>query len=513
MGYGEKHGSFLSRREFLKYGGAAAAAGLAGGKSLSAFAAPDPTRPNVLFLAADDLRPDFGCLGNPVIKTPNIDRLAARGTIFSRVYCQMSLCNPCRSSLLSGIRPDTLKIYDQETHFRSIHPTIVTLPQVFKNAGYETLSVGKIFHNTLPDPASWSRPEPTLPLNYPYLDPETRARLQKRREAARALGRSDSFIGTYVRGPATESFDAPDNLYEDGAIADTGINLLRELKGKQPFFLAVGFISPHLPFVSPKKYWDLYDRGKIPMAENYFPPKGAPRFSLNPLTEFHCHEDFLDAPEPTEGLLPEAQARLLKHGYYASVSFVDAQVGRILDVLDGLGLRDNTIVVLLGDSGWKLGEHGGWGKFTNYEIDTRATLLVSAPGQGRPGQNVSRLVELVDLFPTLCELGGLKPPSHLEGASAAPLIHDPGRPWKTAAFSQFPRGFTNRYMGRAMRTDRYRYIEWRDWLDDSLIATELYDHAVDPQENINIAGASENAGLVQALAAQLKAGWPAALPK
>jgi iduronate 2-sulfatase len=514
MAYGEKAMSPLSRRDFLKIGGAAAAAaGLGGGLGFPAFAAPAEDRPNVLFLSADDLRPDFGCLGNPVIKTPNIDRLAGRGTIFSRVYCQMSMCNPCRSSLLTGLRPDTLKIYDQESYFRTSHPTIVTLPQAFKNVGYETVAVGKIFHNTLPDPPSWSRPGPELPLNYPYLDPETRARLHKRREAARALGRSDAFIGTYVRGPATEAFDAPDNLYEDGAIADTAINLLRELKRKPPFFLAVGFISPHLPFVSPKKYWDLYDREKIPMADNYFPPKGAPRFALNPMTEFRCHEDFIDAPEPAEGLLPEPQARLLKHGYFSSVSFVDAQIGRVLDALDSLGLRNNTIVVLLGDSGWKLGEHGAWGKFTNYEVDTRATLLLAAPGQGRPGQNAGALTELIDVYPTLCEMAGLTPPAHLEGLSAAPVIRDPGRPWKTAAFSQFPRGFTNRYMGRAMRTDRYRYIEWRDWLDDRLVAAELYDHAVDPEENVNVAGVPENAGLVESLSARLKAGWRAALPK
>jgi iduronate 2-sulfatase len=469
--------------------------------------------PNVLFISVDDLRPELGCLGEPVIKTPHIDRLAARGTIFSRAYCSMSMCNPSRASLLTGLRTLTLNIYDQETHFRKVRPGAVTLPQLFKNNGYETVAVGKIFHYSLPDPPSWSRPEPQIPLFYEYMDAETRKRLMARRQAARSIGRSDAFIASYVRGPATECFDAPDTLYRDGAIANAAVGLLRELRGKQPFFLGVGFFAPHLPFVTPKKYWDLYDRDGIPMAPNYYLPKGAPLFAMNPLTELNCHEDFVAAPNPTEALLPVAQARLLKHGYYACVSFVDAQIGRILDVLTALGLRDNTIVVLFGDSGWKLGEHGGWCKFTNYEVDTRTALVFVASGQERPGGCANGLVELVDIYPTVVELAGLAPPPGLEGASLVPIMRQPERPAKSAAFSRFPRGFTNRFMGQAMRTERYRYIEWRDWLDDTLIATELYDHETDPGENANIAGAPENASLVRALAVQLKAGWQAALPK
>lgn len=517
----------LDRRAFLRLGGAAAAStaasisGLFGAdaprssrflNAQASPASPSGSRPNVLFISCDDLRPEFGFLGNSVIQTPNIDRFASRATTFGRVYSQMSMCNPCRTSLLTGLRPDTTRIFDQDTHFRSVVPNTITLPQAFKNAGYETVAVGKIFHNTLPDPTSWSRPEAEIPLNFAYLNPETRARMDKRRERARAMGRTDGFINAYLRGPSTESFEAPDNLYEDGAIADAAINLLRELRGKQPFFLGVGFISPHLPFVSPKKYWDLYDRDTIPPAPNYYLPKAAPRFSLNRLTEFRCHEDLVLAPDPSEGLLPEPQARLLKHGYYASVSFLDAQIGRLLDGLTALGLRDKTTVVLLGDSGWKLGEHGGWGKLTNYEIDTRATLIISLPGLTPAAKIENRIVELLDLHPSMCELAGISPPPNLDGVSFAPLFRDAARPWKSAAFSQFPRGFSNRIMGRAMRTDRYRYIEWIDWYDDVLIETELYDHQTDPQENVNIAVDQANAALVRSLAAQMKAGPKAALP-
>ena len=516
-------GRSLNRRAFLKVGSAAAASAAATSSGLFSMAphsspgvqnASSPAgRPNVLFISVDDFRPELSCLGESVVITPNVDRLVARGTIFSRAYCSMSMCNPSRASLLTGLRTSTLNIYDQETHFRQVRPNAVTLPQLFKNNGYETVGVGKIFHNSLPDPPSWSRAEPKIPPYYEYMDPETRAHLQARRQAASNMGRSDTFIGSYMRGPATERFDAPDNLYRDGAIADTAVGLLRELKTKQPFFLGVGFFAPHLPFVAPKKYWDLYKRDEIPMAPNYHLPKGAPLFAMNSLTELNCHEDFVAAPNPTEALLPEAQARLLKHGYYACASFVDAQIGRLLEVLAALGLRDNTIVVLFGDSGWKLGEHGGWSKLTNYEIDTRTALVISAPGQDRPGGRADGLVELVDIYPTVSELAGLTPAADLEGTSLVPLLSHPERPWKSAAFSRFPRGFTNRFMGRSMRTERYRFIEWRDWFDDTLVATELYDHQTDPQENTNIAADAGNADLVQRLSKQMLAGWKAALPK
>lgn len=503
----------LDRRHFLKLTGVAAAAGLLPISPLFSFSRQKDERPNILFIGVDDLRPELGCYGSDLVKSPNIDRLARQGLVFTRAYCQAAMCNPARSSLLTGMRPDSLRIYDLETHFRKIHPDLVTLPQHFKNYGYESVGIGKIFHGPLPDPISWSRPEPRVPVLYHYLAPETRARQRNREAAARRQGYSEAWIDMYLRGPATEAFDAPDNLYWDGAAAEVAVSTLAELRAKQPFFLAIGFAKPHLPFVAPKRYWDLYKREDIPLAKNGFLPKGAPVFAINSLTELACYEDFVQVPNPAEGQLSESQARLLKHGYYACISYVDAQIGCVLNALDRLGLRENTIIVLWSDHGWKLGEHGSWGKQTNYEIDNRCTLMISIPGQAHRGESTSALVEQVDLFPTLCELAGLKLPPNLEGTSMVPLFQDPGRPWKSAAFSQFARGFTYRFMGCSMQTERYHYVEWRDWIDGRLVAVELYDHETDPMENVNVADAPDHQELVQQLARQLGAGRRAARHK
>lgn len=501
----------LKRREFIKLGGVAAGAGMFSG----AFPAPRAqglSRPNFLFITADDLRPELGCYGVEAIRTPHIDRLAREGMLFSRAYCQMPVCNPSRASLMTGFRPDTLGVYDNETSFRKVAPSLVTLPQIVKSRGYRSVGVGKVFHNYLPDPDSWDLDKPSVALDLIYASPETRAHQAKREAAARALGRSRAWIESCVRGPATESFDAPDGDYWDGAVADEAALDLERLSGRQPFFLAVGFLRPHLPFVAPKKYWDLYEREGIPLAPNSDPPKNSPMMALNQMTELASYEDFVHVPNPYEGRLTEAQARLLKHGYYASVSFMDAQVGRVLDALERTGLRDSTVVVFLGDNGFKLGEHGSWAKYTNYEVDTRVPLIISAPGRGLQGATTDALVELVDIYPTVCEMAGIDVPASREGTSLVPLLGEPRRPWKTAAFSQFPRGWFFRFMGRAMRTDRYRYIEWRDQLDGALAAVELYDHENDPLEDENIAGQPGNEGLVKRLSEQLARGWRSAKP-
>lgn len=505
--------ALLKRREFIRLTGAAAAGGLLPGALAFSPRPGARKRPNVLFIIVDDLRPEAGCYGSDVVKTPHIDRLARSGLVFSRAYCQQAVCNPSRASLLTGLRPNTLRVWNNETHFRARNPGVVTLPQLFLNNGYASLKIGKIFHNTLPDPPSWNQPEPPIPVTHIYLSPETRARQQERAAAARKIDRSEAWINAYIRGPATEAYDAPDVLYWDGAAASAAITALWNLRNKTPFFLGLGFMRPHLPFVAPKRYWNLYKREEIPLPQNYFLPRGAPRFAMNFLTELASYEDFVLAPNPTEGLLSEGQARLLRHGYFACVSFIDAQIGRVLDALDHLKLRETTIVVLLGDHGWKLGEHGGWGKLTNYECDTRSTLIISAPGQPHPGSVTSALVEFVDIYPTLCELAGLEIPQNLEGSSLGPLFQDPARPWKTAAFSQFARGYFNRFMGRAVRTERYRYVEWRDRLSGSLIAAELFDHETDPLENENIASRPGNEELVKQLARILSQGWQAAKPK
>ncbi|HBO44085.1 MAG TPA: iduronate sulfatase, partial [Planctomycetaceae bacterium] len=291
-------------------------------------------------------------------------------------------------------------------------------------------------------------------------------------------------------------------------------------RGK-PFFFAVGYYRPHLPFNAPKKYWDMYDRDAIPPATNDFVPKGSPPMAMNTNRELQSYADLADAPRPDEGPLAEARARLLKHGYYASVSYTDAQIGRLLDRLDELDLADETIVVLWGDHGWKLGEHRGWCKMTNYEIDTRVPLIVRMPGAKENGKSCDRLVEFVDIYPALCELAGVDAPAELEGTSFVPLLGDATRPWKKAAFSQFlragkwvaPDGAP--YMGYTIRTDRWRLVQWYGWDEvkqarGGLAATELYDHKTDPNENVNVAGLAENQDIIAELAGQLDANRRAA---
>jgi iduronate 2-sulfatase len=280
-------------------------------------------------------------------------------------------------------------------------------------------------------------------------------------------------------------------------------------RGKQPFFLAVGFIRPHLPFVVPRPYWDRYDPATIPLATNAFLPRGAPEVafgdrSLGGFYELRDYMDYLHTPSPFEGSLTQPQQRELKHGYYASVSFIDAQVGRLLAELEGLGLADNTVVVLWGDHGWKLGEHNGWCKQTNYEVDTRAPLMFRVPGAKENGTQSHALVEFVDIYPTLCECAGLPVPEGLDGVSLAPLLRGTANQVKTAAFSQFPRRHEGRrFMGYAVREERYRYIEWRDRATGRIAARELYDHETDPAENENIADVATNAGAVAMLSARL----------
>lgn len=456
-----------------------------------------PTRPNVLFIAVDDLRPELGCYGTEGILSPNIDALAARGTVFDRAYCQQAVCSPSRTSLLTGCRPDTTKVYDLETHFRKNLPDVVTLPQHFKNHGYITRSLGKIFHGGLDDQASWSDPPARVGRPMYALEENQRLVNRKRDEAKGKKFPTASARYNAMAGPAYECTDVPDNTYSDGVIADAAIAILRDMEGK-PFFLAVGFLKPHLPFIAPKKYWDLYDRDAIPMASNPFPPKDAPKIALSNWGELRAYHDI-----PEVGPLTADDARTLKHGYYACVSYVDAQLGRILNELDRLGLRDNTVIILWGDHGWKLGEHGMWCKHTNFENDARAPLICAAPSQKACGRHTPALVEFVDIYPTLCELSGLPLPKHLEGDSFADLLDDPALPGEPTAISQYPRG---NVMGYSMRTDRYRFTLWQKRQGDhETVAVELYDHVADLAENLNIAADPANGALVETLTAQLTA--------
>jgi choline-sulfatase len=485
--------------------------------------------PNILFIAVDDLRPELGCYGNEYVKSPNIDRLAEDGITFTRAYCQSAVCNPSRASLLTGLRPDRIKVWDLRTDFRDHAPEVVTLPQYFKNNGYQSVGIGKIYHNTIPDTPSWSEPKIHID-GYPF-DPDAVYRkqenidfLESRKKQLIAAGKQHRYIDRigewYLKSFATENVDMPDDVYYDGAQTDVAIQKIEELHQKnEPFFFAIGYYRPHLPFNAPKKYWDLYNREQIPLAENDFIPSDAPLMAINNLRELRGYTDFKNTPHPSQSKINTEEARLLKHGYLASVSYIDAQIGKMLDYLDRTGIRENTIIILWGDHGWKLGEQGSWCKMTNYEIDTRVPLIISTPALVGKNIRSDALVEFVDIFPTLCELAGLTFPSDLEGLSMVPLLKNPNTPWKKAVFSQFlregiwiaPDGVE--YMGYSMRTDRYRYVRWINWETKTLAAQELYDHQTDPAENKNIANLAENKSLVEKLSTQLDAGWEAAIPE
>ena len=504
----------MQRRELLRM----AAIGL-----LGVGRAADVRRPNVLFIAVDDLRPELGVYGASHVKSPRIDQLGRSGTVFTHAYCQQALCNPSRASMLTGLRPDTLRVWNLQTGFRTTKPDAVTLPQYFKQHGYHTVNIGKIFHNILPDAASWSEPDLHI-VGFPYdpdavyRSPREMAALEARKQQITAAGNQRRYLDSlgewYLKSNATEAPDVPDNAYYDGAQTDLAISKLQALQAAgQPFFFGIGYYRPHLPFNAPKKYWDLYERAKIPLAANSRLPKDAPPMAQNMNRELRGYLDFAQAPRPDEGTVTEDQARLLRHGYFASVSYVDAQIGRLLDELDRTGLASNTIVVLWGDHGWKLGEHNSWGKMTNYEVDTRVPLIVRAPGQ-RAGRS-DGLVESVDIYPTVCELAGLPRPGELEGSSLVPLMRQPSRAGKRAIFSQYlrdgiwvaPDGVA--YMGHSIRTQRYRYVEWKKWPSGEFAARELYNLETDPGEDVNLADRPAARALRDQLSARLHRGWRA----
>ncbi len=471
--------------------------------------AADEARPNVLFIAVDDLRPQLACYGHEEMITPNFDALARRGMVFERAYCQAAVCRASRLSLLTGLRPDSTRIQSNGgPFFRTRMPDLVTLPQQFKNHGYHSQSFGKIFHGAMKvrsrwnDVKSWSAPAWWPGPRY-YYTPEGIA------SARQAFARSrpskdvplDAWVDYFVLGQSYEAPEVEDNVLYDGQVADQAIATLGKIH-QRPFFLAVGFLKPHLPFIAPKKYWDLYPADRVHVADNQHPPRDVPKMAL---TNWGHPRAYTDVPD--SGPMPKDLVLRLTRGYAACVSYVDAQIGRVLSELDRLGLRENTIVVLWGDHGYHLGENDIWGKATNFELSTRVPLIVSAPRMKAAGRKSSALVELVDLYPTLCELAGLPLPKHLEGTSLAPLLDSPDRPWKTAAFSQYPR---SRAKGRSIRTSRWRLTRWAE--SGKTVGLELYDHQRDPGENENLAARAEHASLVQQLTDQLDAGWQAARP-
>lgn len=512
--------------------------------------------PNILFIAIDDLRPELGCYGSSIAKSPNLDRLASEGLKFNRAYCQQAICSPSRASLMTGARPDTIGVIENTAYFRDLNPEIVTLPQHLIANGYETVYCGKIYHAKMTDhDLSWSRGPAWKSCRYQrqklpgsYALPENQKIWQEnRKEMLAKYGPNGS--GGLVHGPAYEAADVEDHVYGDGFNTQLAIATLedhiRKNTGK-PLFLALGLVKPHLDFIAPRKYWDMYDRDAIKIATQTSPPQGGAATGLHASFELRTRHGI-----PKSGPIGEELARTLLHGYYACVSYVDAQVGLMLDALEKNGMRENTIVIVWGDHGWHLGDMGIWGKATNYEIATRVPLMIRTPDMKLRGVTTDALVELVDIYPTLCELSGVPLPEHLEGRSFAPLLKEPGQPWKKAVFSQFPNPalrewaanplsagmrqtffgplirdvesriirqqgtrwdrdlFENHLMGYTMRTDRYRLVLWRDYRDPDLppLFVELYDHQLDPEETRNVA--DMNPQLVKQLTMQFDRGWRA----
>jgi len=470
-------GNYLAtRRQFLKVAAAAVAAAIGGRTRRQSFAEEGPRvrgqsrdlpgvhrKRNVLFIVADDLNNSLGCYGHPVVKSPNIDRLACRGMRFDHAYCQFPVCNPSRTSLLTGLRPDSTGVLDNRTPFRSRLHDAVTLPQLFRQQGYFTARLGKVFHSgkDMDDPKAWDL----------AADPAGTP-LGKTGEGRNLTAGRIAWCRWLAA--AGEDEDQP-----DGQIALEAIRLLKQQRDK-PFFLALGFHKPHDPFVVPKRYFDLYP------LERLSPPQDPPDRSP-------------DLPHAIGGgwksefdRFTGQDRREFMRAYYAGISFMDAQVGKVIDSLDRFDLSDNTIIVFFGDHGYHLGERGWWNKNTLFELSARAPLIVAGPNMKATSGNCRRMVEFVDIYPTLADLCGLPAPGNLEGSSFRPLLSDPKRPWKKAAFTQVQRG---RFAGRSVRTDRWRYTEW----DEGKRGVEFYDHHNDPGEYHNLADDPKRAHVVAAL--------------
>ena len=422
-------------------------------------------RPNVLFIAVDDLRPEIASFGSVQMVTPNIDKLAERSVRFDRAYCMVPTCGASRASLMSGIRPAPGRFMTYLARADEDAPGRVTLNTHFKKNGYHTVSMGKIFHHTADNVHGWSEK--------PWKPRGTTKTYAK--EANNTAAKNNP--GRRKYGPAYESADVADEDYRDGVLAAEAVNTIGRLsKQEEPFFLAVGFTKPHLPFVAPKRYWDLYDFDKIQLPENYKVPENAPKEAIHSFGELRSYHGV-----PKKGPLSDIEARRLIHGYYACVSYTDAHIGRLMKALEENGLDDNTVIVLWGDHGWNLGDHTLWCKHCCFESSMRAPLMFSAPTlKGfQKGAATKSLAEFIDIYPTLCDLTGLDAPSHLHGKSLVPILKDPSASVKPFAIGRYRNGDT-------IRDDRYRLTVYQTGQGKPPVKM-LYDHTKDPLENVNIA--------------------------
>lgn len=439
---------------------------------------------NVLFFLIDDLRPNLGCYGDRLAITPNIDRLARRGIVFNRAYCQQAVCNPSRTSMLTGLRPDETGVYNLQAHFRKKVPEAITLPQAFKESGYNTVGLGKVFHalSATLDSVSWTR---SL-TNY----------------GGRNYVLPENLKGRGAKKNITEMPDVPDISYEDGKIAGDAVKFLSGAsKSSQPFFLAVGFKKPHAPYCAPKKYWDLYQRDAFGVL-NRERPKDAPAIAFHSWQELRGYRDV-----PDSGAMTVDQEKQIMHGYYACISYIDAQIGKVMHQLDSLGLSENTIIVLWGDHGYHLGEQDLWCKSTNFELDTRVPLIIAAPGMEGNGRNTNVIVETVDIYPTLVDLCHIQGGSNLSGKSLSLLLNNPSAPWDRVAFSQFVRPYqainqshAPTHIGYSVRSNEWRCTYWYRLADNGIESKELYFMGNGISETVNVSGQPQVAAIERKLA-------------
>ncbi len=444
-------------------------------------------KPNVLLILVDDLKPAIGCYGDNAAITPNMDALARRGMQFDMAYCNQAVCAPSRFTLMLGAHSTSTGLYGLGSNLRKAWPEAVTMPQYFAKHGYRTESLGKVFHighGNQGDPESFSVPHFHDKV-IEYLDPESTDGGKLTREEALFTNQKLGQIRSLPRGAAYESPVVNDTDYADGRVADETVKRLKAAKqrlGKDgtPFFITAGFVRPHLPFSAPKKYWDMHDPANLPMPVNKAFPKDAPKVALKRGGEIAAFK-----PVPPNGEIDEELTRKLIHGYYASTSYVDAQIGKVTSALEQLGLAKETIVVLWGDHGWHLGDLSIWTKHTNFEQANRIPIIVIAPGLAKQGSATGQLAETVDLYPTLAELAGLPAPSGpqpIDGVSLVPVLKNPKARVRDHAFHAYPRG----KLGRAIRTERYRLVEWKNHAKpDEAAEYELYDYQSDHNEMQN----------------------------